>query len=59
VEEEVVKDEPVKVSFKEPVKEETARKEENPQQPPTEKGGLLCKLRELKKKVSCPLLCVS
>ena len=48
----------MKVSFKEPLKEETARREEIPQEPPKEKGGLLCKLRKLKEKVSNRLLCV-
>ena len=59
MEEEVVKEEPVGAPFKEPVKEETAKKEEIAQQPPTQKGGLLCKLRELRKKVSCRQLCMS
>ena len=59
MEEEGVKEEPMKESVKEHAKEETVREEEITQQLPTEEGGLLCKLRELKKKVLSHLSCMS
>jgi hypothetical protein len=62
-----VETEPAKEQVKEHTKEETTSKEmkgeivmeEFAKQPPTEEGGLFCKLRELKKKILGHLLCMS
>lgn len=58
MEKEVVKEGLVKVP-RDRVKEGQKDVEEIVKQPPTAKGGLLCKLRELKKKLSSHLSCIS
>jgi len=56
VEKEVVEKEPVKIE--ESVKEEVVT-EGLAKQPPTEKKGIVSTLRELKRKISGRLLCMS